>query len=240
MGLDDTLVLPPLGRFHRRLLRRNAASVRAGVLPRAGGKLLRTSVANVGSGDADTMTLVRHALPIVAPGVCYGALDVPADLAATQQAAKALAQALPHAAVMTASTLQRCDLLAKSIEELRPDLAYKSDARLAEINFGNFEGQRWDSIPRQAYEAWTDDFWQHRFGGVESVADVIARVASAWDEAVVSGQPQVWITHAGVIRAATLLAKGVRRIKQATDWPLAAPAFGQWVMLPVSGAIPTD
>jgi alpha-ribazole phosphatase len=42
----------------------------------------------------------------------------------------------------------------------------------------------------------------------------------------------VWITHAGVIRATTLLAQGVRRVDQAQQWPQAAPAFGQWVVLP--------
>ena len=31
--------------------------------------------------------LVRHAQPVVATGTCYGALDVPADAAATQVAA---------------------------------------------------------------------------------------------------------------------------------------------------------
>ena len=39
--------------------------------------------------------LVRHAAPQVAPGTCYGALDVPADPAATQAAARRLAAALP-------------------------------------------------------------------------------------------------------------------------------------------------
>ena len=176
--------------------------------------------------------LVRHAQPMIAPGVCYGALDVPADLAATHQAAQALARTLPQAARVMTSPLQRCELLAHVLQGLRPDLAYKNDERLAEMNFGSFEGRRWDSIPQDAYSAWTARFWLHRFGGVESVADVMARVASAWDEAVACGKPQVWVTHAGVIRAASLLAQGVRRVDQARDWPQAAPAFGQCLVLP--------
>ncbi|MBB1077208.1 histidine phosphatase family protein [Rhodoferax sp. 4810] len=183
-----------------------------------------------------TLTLVRHAQPLVAPGVCYGALDMPADAAATRQAALALAQNLPTGLKVTTSPLQRCELLTHILKGLRPDLAYKTDQNLAEMNFGSFEGQRWDSIPPAAFDAWTADFWQHRFGGAESVAEVMARVAGVWDEAVVSAQPQVWITHAGVIRAATLLAQGVRRIHQATDWPQAAPAFGQWLVLPWEGS----
>ena len=175
--------------------------------------------------------LVRHAQPLIAPGVCYGALDVPAHATATQQAAQTLAPSLPHGAVVLSSPLQRCELLAQAIKGLRPDLTYKTDARLVEMNFGSFEGLRWDSLPRQALDDWTADFWQHRFGGVECVAQVMARVAAVWDEALASAPPQVWVTHAGVIRAATLLVRGVRHIDQASDWPQAAPAFGQSLVL---------
>lgn len=177
--------------------------------------------------------LVRHAQPLIAPGVCYGALDVPADLAATRQAARALAMTLPQSVQVMTSPLQRCELLAETLLGLRPDLTCKTDGRLSEMNFGDLEGKRWDSIGQDVYDAWTASFWQHRFGGVESVADVMARVASAWDEALSGGQPQVWVTHAGVIRAASLLAQGVRRIDQAQHWPQAAPAFGQCLVLAV-------
>jgi alpha-ribazole phosphatase len=170
--------------------------------------------------------LVRHAQPLIEPGVCYGVLDVAADLVATRQAAQTLAQCLPNQAQVVTSPLQRCELLAKHLCGLRPDLTCKTDARLAEMNFGSFEGQRWDRINAQAYDDWTADFWQHRFGGVESVADVMARVACAWDEAMRLEKQPVWITHAGVIRAASLLVKGVRQVKDAAQWPSEAPAFG--------------
>jgi len=189
------------------------------------------AAANASSQGTARLTLVRHAQPLIEAGVCYGALDVPADATATQQAAQALASTLPTGALMLTSPLQRCELLAQFLQGLRPDLTYKTDARLAEMNFGSFEGQRWDSIPAAAFDAWTADFWQHRFGGAESVAEFMARVAEVWDDAVASSQPQIWVTHAGVIRAATLLSQGVRRIDQATDWPQAAPVFGQCVVL---------
>lgn len=176
------------------------------------------------------MWLVRHAQPLIAPGTCYGALDVAADPQATLAAAQALAKTLPmHARVVT-STLQRCELLALTLYGLRPDLSYKTDARLAEMNFGEFEGQRWNSISAQAYDNWMADFWLHRFGGAESVAEFMARVALAWGEArthAAGGKAQVWITHAGVIRAARLISKGVREIHEAALWPADGPEFGQ-------------
>jgi len=173
--------------------------------------------------------LVRHARPLIDAGICYGALDVAADLDATRAAAQALARSLPNHAMVVTSTLQRCELLAHTLYGLRPDLLYKTDTRLVEMNFGTFEGRRWDGIRTQAYEDWMADFWQHRFGGAESVAEFMARVALAWDEAqtrATAGQAQVWITHAGVIRAAMLISKGVREIHEAAQWPADAPAFG--------------
>lgn len=178
--------------------------------------------------------LVRHAQPLLAPGLCYGATDVPADPHATRQAALALAPELPPHTTVISSTLQRCELLAHSLQGLRPDLAYKTDARLTEMNFGHWEGQRWDTIPRTAYDAWTADFSNYRFGGQESVAEFMRRVASAWRELVHLPGPVLWVTHAGVIRAATLLSQGIGEVTQASQWPAAAPVFGVWCTLPLS------
>ena len=181
--------------------------------------------------NAGATWLVRHAQPLIAPGVCYGATDVAADAQATLAAAQALAQRLPLGLQLWSSPLQRCELLTQVLLGLRPDLAYKTDARLAEMDFGCWEQQRWDAIPQADYDRWTSDFGQHRFGGKESVADVMRRVGAAWDESQRQGQNAVWITHAGVIRAASLLSRGVRGVTQATDWPQQAPAFGGWCEL---------
>ena len=173
--------------------------------------------------------LARHAQPLIDSGLCYGALDVAADEPATQQAARALAALLPQGAHLIASNLQRCELLTHCLRGLRPDLACKSDARLAEMDFGRWEGQRWDRIPQAAFDRWTADFGSHRFGGKESVDELMQRVAGAWDDAQRLGVDTVWVTHAGVIRAASLLARGVRQVAQADQWPREAPAFGRWI-----------
>ena len=46
-----------------------------------------------------------------------------------------------------------------------------------------------------------------------------------------AGAGTLWITHAGVQRAASLLERGIRCIGRADQWPRAAPGFGQWRML---------
>jgi alpha-ribazole phosphatase len=186
-----------------------------------------------------TVWLVRHAQPLIAPGVCYGALNVAADATATQEAAQKLAKALPlspsgghpHPFTVWVSPLQRCEQLAQALQGLRPDLAFKTDARLQEMNFGAWEGQRWDAIARHELDAWTDNFAAWRCGGGESVAQFMQRVAAAWDAFTASHRRGVWLTHAGVIRAASLIAANQRTVLHADQWPAAAPEFGQWLTL---------
>lgn len=178
-----------------------------------------------------TLWLVRHAQPLIDAGVCYGATDVAADAHATAIAAQALANALPSRLTVWTSPLQRCEQLAQAVIGLRPDLSYEIDTRLLEMDFGVWEGHRWDAIPPAAYDAWTADFGGHRFGGQESVSEFMGRVALAWDAFQSQGQDSVWITHAGVIRAVSLLAQGIRHINDATQWPAQAPSFGQWTVV---------
>lgn len=172
--------------------------------------------------------LVRHAQPLVEAGICYGASDIAADPEATQVAAQTLAEVLPLGVCVIASPLQRCERLAECLRGLRPDLSYTLEPRLQEMDFGQWEGQRWDAIPRAELDGWTATFDTWRCGGAESVADVMRRVGAVWDETRVRQQSTVWITHAGVIRAATLLAQGLQRIHRADQWPLTAPHWGQW------------
>ncbi|WP_066706367.1 histidine phosphatase family protein [Curvibacter delicatus] len=177
--------------------------------------------------------LVRHAQPLVAAGVCYGASDLPADEAATQACAAQLAPQLPPGVALITSPLQRCERLAQQIQGLRPDLMLKRDARLAEMDFGCWEGQRWDSIPQSAFDAWTTDFGAHPFGGRESVNQLLQRVAAVRAETLQQGGDAVWVTHAGVIRAMALLAQGIERLEHAEQWPRHAPGFGEWHQQPL-------
>ena len=183
--------------------------------------------ANVGARD---LWLVRHAQPLIAPGVCYGQLDVPADVDATAACARELAKILPPGINIMGSPLQRCEQLTHALIGLRPDFSCKKDPRLKEMDFGRWEGRRWDDIGAPAIDAWVADFPHHRPGGGESVGQFMQRVAAAWDE---PREPAgtLWITHAGVIRAATLLHGGQRQIASASQWPVAAPGFGCWIQL---------
>lgn len=180
--------------------------------------------------------LVRHARPLIAPGTCYGATDVPADARETDAAAASLAAALPRGLAVASSPLRRCAQLAQALQGLRPDLAWRPDPRLAEMDFGAWEGQAWDAIGRREIDRWTADFARHRCGGGESVDDLLARTRQALAEAVAAGADALWITHAGVGRAVQVLVQGVT-VQRAEEWPRAGLAFGEatWVELAPTG-----
>ncbi len=191
--------------------------------------------------------LVRHPRPVVAPGVCYGRLDVPADPDHTDSSAQALAQALwaahhhsPKPLRLCTSPALRAQQLATQAQALLPAtlaaLPLQSDPRLAEMDFGTWEGQRWNDLPRTALDAWTDDFHHHRPGGGENVATVLQRVGAALRDATPQADtapPQrvVWITHAGVIRSVNVLLSHHQRPLQAADWPQTPCDHGAWRVL---------
>lgn len=182
-----------------------------------------------------TLWLVRHAPVRAAPGLCYGATNLPADASATRAAAERLARSLPEGTRVVSSPLQRCELLAQILLGLRPDLIYTVDDRLREMDFGSWELRPWDEVPRADMDAWLADFADARPGGDgESVRALMTRVGAAWDDAVAAPPaPTLWVTHAGVMRAVLLLSQGVRLPAQAADWPDAALAFGELVQLPM-------
>jgi len=175
--------------------------------------------------------LVRHGRPVLPAGVCYGMTDVPADTRHTEVIAHALAGDIPPGASLLSSPLQRCSALARALHQVRPDLSLRVEPRIAEFDFGCWEGWRWDAIPKSALDAWTEQFARHRFGGVDCVQDMLDRVGTVWDAYKDAAKSQVWITHAGVMSAAGLLAQGIRVIDKADAWPRHAPQYGARVLL---------
>ncbi len=177
--------------------------------------------------------LIRHAQPLIDSGTCYGQFDMQADAQATQNAAAELVKILPAQILAATSPLQRCQQLADALSSTRPALRFTSDSRLQEMHFGNWENRAWASIPKSELDDWTTDFGNYTAGqNGESVSQFMDRVASAFD-ALPRNSDVLWVTHAGVIRAAQLLAKGLRRVDRADQWPSNAPSYGQWCTLEI-------
>lgn len=179
--------------------------------------------------------LLRHAPVSLPSGLCYGASDVPADASLTREAAQAFAPLPPPGTPVWVSGLMRAQQMAGALQAVRPELgAARMDTRLNEMDFGRWELQRWDSIPRSAFDEWTADFAHHRFGGAESTQMLLYRVAAALAELrPATSSDVVWVTHAGVIRAVQhIVANGVH-IKDMAEWPKQAPEPGAWTSLSV-------
>jgi alpha-ribazole phosphatase len=205
--------------------------------------------------------LIRHAPPLVPDALasseaaqaklwCYGRSDWPASLAHTRAAASRWLQAhtLPDRPLtIRCSPLSRCELLALEIKALGVNFVLKKDNRLVEIDFGAWEGQLWRDVPHEEVDAWAADFYNYRLGGTgDSVRGWLSQVLAAlqdsgWAKADVdvdaarpSQADDVWITHAGVIRAVQWWqAAGCPSTAPPElthqAWPMTAPAYGHWM-----------
>lgn len=140
--------------------------------------------------------LIRHTRPLLEEGVCYGQLDLDVDAQTDdpQACATRLRKVLPADTPVLASPLRRTRRLAEALHA-----APRFDERLMEINFGAWEGQRWDDIPRSQLDAWAADVLHFAPPAGESAAMLQARAMAC--AATFSGERIAVVTHGGVIRA---------------------------------------
>ena len=103
------------------------------------------------------------------------------------------------------------------------------------MDFGEWEGNLWDDIPKSAIDLWTKDFNNHAFGGGESTGQLLDRVWQLIKNAKNRNEDQIWVTHAGVIKAVQFLINtGEPYIKSAADWPLETTNFGDWIIVDIT------
>lgn len=144
--------------------------------------------------------LIRHTAPDIAAGICYGQSDVdvaqsfPAEL---EQVRNKLAHVIP--ARIYSSPLQRCSKLAEALAlgEVR------HDARLKELDFGDWELKRWNDIPRGLVDVWAEDHVMQAPPKGESFHALYLRAKHFLHEVSTNPSEQTVLvfTHAGVIRA---------------------------------------
>ncbi len=168
---------------------------------------------------------MRHPAVAVAPGVCYGRLDVAvADAGAVTALAARLAG---FGGTVWTSPARRCRVVAAA---LGPHVV---DPRLQELDFGAWEGLAWDAIPREWLDAWAADPWRFAPPGGESARGLRARVAKFHAMLLAHGQDCVVVAHGGPLKFLSALCAG-----EAPD-PLApAPPLGtlhRVIQAPVSG-----
>jgi alpha-ribazole phosphatase len=142
--------------------------------------------------------LVRHTSVAVGSAVCYGRTDV--ELAPTfGEEARLVGEKLGSLSADTpviTSPAQRCLRLASTLGG-----QITEDPDLWEMHFGDWEGRRWDDLPRVELDAWAGDLGGTPPPGGETLTQVAARVQRAWQRLLhFDAETVCCVTHAGVIR----------------------------------------
>lgn len=150
------------------------------------------------------ITLIRHTSVAVAPGTCYGASDVEVASTFTEEALKVANQLSgKNFDAVFSSPLSRCRKLAAFCGYPHP----RTDERLKELNFGEWEMQKWEHIQDPFLEEWYKDWLHLPAGHGESFLQQYHRVCEFLEEikreAFVS--PAVF-AHGGVLRCAQIYA----------------------------------
>ncbi len=141
--------------------------------------------------------VIRHTHVAIGKDTCYGQIDVPLADTFTDEANN-IKQKLPtDFDAVYHSPLSRCTFLAN-------ELGFEtniSDAALMEVNFGEWEGMKWNDINEDELNVWMKDFVLQKPPNGENLAEMFARVSVFFNNLRSQQHNKVLIiTHAGVIR----------------------------------------
>ncbi len=123
--------------------------------------------------------LIRHSSVAVPPGTCYGWTDVPVSPTFREEAELCKTRLSPlHFDAVYTSPLSRARLLATYCGY--PDALV--DARLMEMNMGDWEMQRFDEIEDPMLQEYYDNYLDSPTRNGESFQDLYRRVATFLSE----------------------------------------------------------
>lgn len=143
--------------------------------------------------------LVRHTTPDIAKGICYGQADIDVTTTFEEEVSSILKKVPVNDTNVTyySSPLQRCKLLA---EKLSSTVIF--DNRLKELDFGDWELQKWNDIDKKELDIWMNDFVKTPAKNGESYIDLHNRTTNFLTELKAKNfQKVVLVTHAGVMRS---------------------------------------
>jgi len=143
--------------------------------------------------------LIRHTTPDIAKGTYYGQTDISLPRS-YEFDFDALKKKIPRKFdAVFSSPLSRCRLFARELDTN----VFKSDDRILEMNFGDWEMKKWNEIDKEPFEHWMNNFDSVAPPNGESFRSLYTRVIEFYDEQVLSGDYDTVaiVTHGGVIRA---------------------------------------
>ena len=146
------------------------------------------------------LTLIRHTSLQTGAGICYGQSDVDVAESFVNEAENTKEKLAGTAFdAVYISPLQRCVKLANALK-LGETI---EDARLMELNFGDWELQAWDDMPRDLFDAWAHDYANIAPPNGETFGQLQQRGLSFLEEILAkhANEHIAVISHGGTIRA---------------------------------------
>ena len=141
--------------------------------------------------------LIRHTTPEIEKGICYGQSNISLANSFPEEFNK-LSRHLPKSVdAIYSSPLDRCHKMA----QIMAGKELCVDNRLLELNFGDWEMKKWDTIEQVILNKWMNDFVNEKVINGESFLDLNTRVIDFINDLLKSPhENSIIVTHAGVIR----------------------------------------
>ena len=148
------------------------------------------------------ITLIRHTTPDVEKGICYGQTDLKLSSSYNKELEEIESKIHIKDQKIYSSPLKRCTTLARDLFS-----EYNTDDRLMELNFGDWELQKWDNINDEYAQKWFNDYINESPPNGESLMQMHNRVKSFYNDIIKDNNntDYIIVTHAGVIRCLNLI-----------------------------------
>lgn len=151
--------------------------------------------------------LIRHPKPNVESNICYGQLDIDIENENTLNIDEICANIASKIDKIYTSPLQRCKKLALLIAN-KYEIKHENiviNGALMELNFGEWEGKKWDDINQNILQNWMNDFVNYQVPEGESYMQLYNRAVIFWNKIISNHSNNnstiAIVTHAGYIRA---------------------------------------
>ncbi len=181
--------------------------------------------------ERSTLWIWRHPKPIGAAGLCVGRCDLAIDPRRAKRLAHRVRSVVRREGLpreVWTSSLQRCAEVGRALA--RQGFVHHIDDRLAELDFGRWDGRAWRDIGRDEVDAWEADFAHHAPGGGECLSALVQRVREFVDDSAGPARcDRLLIGHAGWINALQFLD---RELPASNEWP-SPLRYGQAMRWPV-------
>lgn len=165
--------------------------------------------------------LIRHTRLHEVEGLCYGRFEPPLAASFNADAAAVRQQLGAITGTVISSPAPRCQQLARQLTS-----SFQLDARLQELDFGDWEGRPWADIDSAQARHWGENWQSARCPQGEGLPDLLQRLHAFWRS--VAGDNLIIISHAGPLRASLHLLTGLS-LQAAFQRPI---GFGEIIVLP--------